>query len=800
VKITYHWMREFTSVTATPTELAAQLTLAGLEVEAVEPVAPPFTGVVVGEVLSAGRHPNAEKLSLCEVTTTGSDRLQIVCGAPNVRAGLKVAVATVGAHLPGDLVIKCAKLRGLESNGMLCSARELGLGTEHDGIMELPASLSLGGDVRVALDLDDTALEVNATPNRGDCMSVFGIARDYTAAQEKRYLTCVVAPVPARNTDVFPVSIKIPAEVPVFTCRVIRGVKAGGESPAWLRERLRRVGINSISPIVDVTNYVMIGLGQPMHAYDLQRLSGGITVRMAAAGERTTLLDDKEYTLDPDHVVIADANGVVGLGGIMGGKGSSISDATTDVLLEAAHFTPDAIAGRARRLGLFTDAAQRFERGVDPGLPALALERATALLVEIAGGEPGPLQITRGEAPAGNASAASLAEQEWVSLRRSKLSRLLGVSVPDDEVKALLAAVTGNAEVTTEGWRVRRPAHRFDIRIEADLVEEVARLRGFDSIAEQHAMAPQIAQVATEGRVSNERLLTAMADAGYREVITYSFVDPELQRQLFPDVPVLALANAISAELSEMRVSLWTGLVQAARENVRRQQPRVRMFEIGNKFDVLGDELEVETLAGIALGQRLPEQWGSAREPLDFYDVKSDLMALFALTGNAAAFRFEAATLPCLRPGRTARIYRDSTAVGWLGEVHPQLIKGLGVPTGTLLFEVETEIAFRANPAKYNKISKFPSIRRDLAIVIDESVPLAVLQENVTVSASGLLTDLIVFDVYRGPGVEIGRKSIALRLILQDSSRTLTDVDGDTVVAAVVARLRDVLSASIRDQ
>ena len=800
-------MREFTNVTVTPTELAAQLTLAGLEVEAVEPVAPPFSGVVVGEVLTAIRHPNAEKLSLCEVTTDGNDRLQIVCGAPNVRAGLKVAVAMVGADLPGGVHIKRAKLRGIESNGMLCSSRELGLGTEHDGIMELPASMTLGVDIRKALDLDDTALEVNATPNRGDCMSVFGIARDYTAAQGKRYLTCEVVPVPARSSAVFPVSIKIPAEVPVFTCRVIRGVKAAGESPAWLRERLRRVGLNSISPIVDVTNYVMIGLGQPLHAYDLQKLAGGITVRMAHAGERATLLDDKEYTLDPDHVVITDANGVVGLGGIMGGKGSSISDETTDVLLEAAHFTPDAIAGRARRLGLFTDAAQRFERGVDPGLPALALERATALLREIAGGEPGPVQITRGdqstvvEARGASRTGALGGDEGWVSLRRSKLSRLLGVSVPDDEVKALLTAVTGEVEVTGEGWRARRPSHRFDIRIEADLVEEVARLRGFDSILEQHAMAPQIAGVATESRVPNERLLTAMADAGYREVITYSFVDPELQRQLFPDVPVLALGNAISAELSEMRVSLWVGLVQAARENIRRQQARVRMFEIGKKFDVSGAALqEVETLAGIALGQRLPEQWGSSREALDFYDVKSDLMALFALTGNVAQYRFEVATMTCLRPGRTARIYRDSTPIGWLGEVHPQLLKALGVPPGTLLFEIETELAFISNPSKYNRISKFPSIRRDLAIVIDESVPLAVLQENVTVSASGLLTDLIVFDVYRGQGVEIGRKSIALRLILQDSSRTLTDLDGDAVVAAVVARLRDELSASIRDQ
>jgi phenylalanyl-tRNA synthetase beta chain len=540
----------------------------------------------------------------------------------------------------------------------------------------------------------------------------------------------------------------------------------------------------------------MIELGQPMHAYDLDRLAGGITVRMAKAGERLTLLDDQEYSLDPELMVIADASGAIGLAGIMGGRRTAISESTRDVLLEAAHFAPDAVAGRARRLGLFTDAAQRFERGVDPTLPALALERSTALLLQIAGGEAGPVQVTRAEAEAGQSEP-----REWVSLRRSRLSSLLGVVVPDANVEALLGAVTGAVETTADGWRTRRPPHRFDIRIEADLIEEVARLRGFDSIAESHAIAPQVAGYATESGISDDRLLTAMADAEYREVITYSFVDPALQRQLFPEAETLALANAISAELSEMRVSLWTGLVQAAQENLRRQQSRVRLFEIGTKFDVKNSALrEVKTLAGIATGARWPEQWSSVREPLDFYDVKADLANLFALTGSIAEFRFEAGSLGCLRPGRTARIFRGSTPVGWLGEVHPQLVKSLNIGVNTVIFELEIESSFRAKQANFIKISKFPSVRRDIAIVVDESVPLAVLQENVTVSASGLLSELKVFDVYRGPGVDFGRKSIALGLILQDSSRTLTDVDADSVVTAVVARLRDVLSASIRDQ
>ena len=792
MKITYSWLNEFTPLDQTPAELAQRLTLSGLEVESVAPVAPPFRGVVVGEVLECGRHPDADKLSLCQVTTDGKDRLAIVCGARNVRAGLKVAVAKVGAELPGGLAIKRTKIRGVESNGMLCSARELGLGEEHDGIMELPASLALDVDVRKALDLDDTVLEVNATPNRGDCMSVFGIARDYAAAHEHRYLKAAVLPVAAVHDSVFPVRIESASNCPIFGSRVIRGVRADATSPAWLRERLRRVGLASISPIVDVTNYVMMDLGQPLHAYDLARLSQGITVRQARPGEPITLLNDQEYRLDPDFLVIADASGPIGLAGIMGGKSTSIGDGTTDVLIEAAHFTPAAVAGRGRRLGLLSDASQRFERGVDPSLPAIALERATALLTEIAGGEVGPVQVTRAEAPA---------PEEWVRLRRSRLARLLGARVPDAEVSEILGAISERVEPTELGWRVLRPSHRFDVRIEEDLVEEVARLRGFDSIAEAHAIAPQIPGYATETRLSNERVLTAMADRGYREAITNTFVDPVVQRLLFPETPALALSNPISAELGEMRVSLWSSLIPACRDNMRRQQSRVRLFEIGNKFDVAGGALrEIETLAGVATGARWPEQWGSPREALDFYDVKGDVESVLALAGDVSELRFEADTLSCLRPGRTARIRRNEVAVGWIGELHPRLTKDLGLNNTLLLFELEIELAFTAKALQFNKISKYPSVRRDLAVVIDEKVPLAVLRENVTVSASGLLIDLRVFDVYRGPGVEFGRKSVALGLILQDSSRTLTDVDADAVVTAVVTRLRDVLSATIRDQ
>ncbi len=797
MKVTYRWLQEFTPISASPAELAAQLTMAGLEVESISPVAPPFSGVVVGEVLQASRHPDAEKLSLCQVTTDGKNRLQIVCGAKNVRAGIKVAVAMAGARLPNDVVIKRAMLRGQESNGMLCSARELGLGDEHEGIMELSGALPLNQEVREALDLDDSILEVNATPNRGDCMSVFGIARDYAAAGARRHLKYQGAPIAAAQPAVFPVSLESPA-CPVLATRVIRGVRPNAQSPAWLRERLRRVGINSISAIVDVTNYVMTELGQPLHAYDLARLSQGIVVRAASPQERITLLDDKEYELDPR--VPGDRRCQRGdrTRGHHGRAAHGDLRRHDDVCFESAHFTPDAISGRARRLGLFTDAAQRFERGVDPALTTLAIERATQLLLECAGGAPGPTQVSR-------IKDAPVREDHWVTLRRDRVTRLLGAPVPDNEVHAVISAISERVEAMSGGWRVLKPSHRFDIRIEADLIEEVARLRGFDKISELHATAPQIAGAATEAKVSNDRLIYAMADRGYREMISYAFVDPILQQQLFPNVPALRLANPISVDLSEMRVSLWPGLIHSCRENLRRQQSRVRLFEIGSKFQFSpgsgSNELEeIESLAAIGTGTRWPQQWGSANDPLDFYDVKADVMDLLALTGDAASVRFEPELQALLRPGRSARIYRDATPIGWVGEMHPQVVKALNFATTAFLFELDIELAFKCNDLKYKSISKFPSVRRDLAIVVDEGVPLAVLQENVTVSASGLLSELRVFDVYRGPGIETGRKSIALGLILQDSSRTLTDNDADAVVTAVVARLRDVLSATIRDQ
>lgn len=792
MKISCAWLAEWVSVPWEPRELGSRLTMAGFELESIEPAAPAFAGVVVGEIVATARHPQADKLQVCRVATGKGEPLQIVCGAANARPGLKSPLAQVGAVLPGDVRIKAAKLRGTESSGMLCSAKELGLAESSSGILELPSDAPVGADLREYLALDDTVLELNVTPNRGDALSVLGIAREVAALAGATLGGPPLQEVPARDDSTFPVSLDAPAACPRFAGRVIRGVDARAATPLWMRERLRRAGLRSISPVVDVTNYVLLELGQPMHAYDLRKLQGEIRVRMAAAGERITLLDGQSIALEPDMLVIADRAGPVGLAGIMGGERTAVSAATTDVFLEVAYFAPEAIAGRSRRLALQTDAGQRFERGVDPCGQQRALERATELLLQIAGGTPGPATLAR--------SREHEPQRPPVKLRASRLQRLLGMPVEAQRVESVLQALGMRIEREEEGWQVTPPPHRFDITIEADLIEEVARIVGFEAIPETHSLAPQRFRSTPEAQPLEQSALETVAARGYQEVINFAFVDPGLQQQLFPESQGLALANPITSDLAVMRASLWPGLVRAALENQRRQQERVRLFEHGARFLVAdGATREIDTIAAIACGTRLPEQWGAGREPLDFYDVKADVQALLATTGDEASFAFEPGTLPCLHAGRAARIVRDGAPVGWLGELHPRLVRELEFVAAPVLFELDFAAALRVRIPAYKEISRYPQVRRDLAVVVDESVSFGALRERVTLSASSLLRDLRIFDVYRGPGVEAGRKSVALGLIFQDISRTLTDEDIDRAVAAVVADLRASLDAKIRE-
>jgi phenylalanyl-tRNA synthetase beta chain len=786
VRVPLSWLRDFVDVPWPAKELGSRLTMAGFELESLEPAAPAFSGVVVAEIVEAAKHPQAEKLQVCRVKA-GDALLQIVCGAANARVGLKTALATIGAKLPGEKTITAAKLRGVDSAGMLCSAKELGLADTSEGILELPAEAPAGQDLNAYLQLDDEILELNVTPNRGDAMSILGIAREVAALTRGG----VKLPVPANALalqETYPVKLTAPQGCPKFTCRILRGIDNTRPSPTWLRERLRRAGLRSISPVVDITQYVMLELGQPMHAYDLDKLQGGLEVRWAKAGEKTTLLDGKEIELAADVLVIADGSGPVGLAGVMGGLASSCTSTTTNVLLEAAFFAPAAVAGRGRRYGLVTDAGQRFERGVDPLHQERAMGHATGLLIGIAGGKDGPLHVVQ--------ELDLLPKRLDVALRRSRIEKMLGTSIADNDVKSTLESLGMRVVADATGWLVTPPSHRFDISIEADLIEELARIVGFEAIAEADAVARQKVRPLSEQAPVELQALEILAARGYQEAITYAFVDPTLQNKLFAGTSTPALTNPIASDMAVMRASLWPGLIKASLENQRRQQNRIRLFEHGARF-ISGTETDL--IGGIAMGSQQPEQWGVKATSVDFFDVKQDVEALLARTGASDEFGFVADTLPCLHPGRSARITRNGKSIGWIGELHPQLVRELDFTYAPMLFEMEYLPALAAKMPRFEEISRFPRVRRDLAVVVDEKVSLRQLHERVTFAASSLLRDIRVFDVFRGPGVEKGRKSVALGLIFQDNSRTLADEDADRLLAAIRADLSATLGAGFRE-
>jgi phenylalanyl-tRNA synthetase beta chain len=790
MKFSERWLREWVDPPVDAEGIVRQLTMAGLEVDSVVSAAPDFSAVVIGRVETVEPHPDADKLRVCQVDVGSGEPLGIVCGAPNVYAGMKAPVAQVGGMLPGGMKIKRARLRGVESHGMLCSVRELGLGDSHEGLWDLPQDAPLGADLRQWLGLDDNVIDVDLTPNRGDCFSVLGIAREVALINGLPLGGPQLAAVPPAGDHEFPVEVRAPEACPRFVGRVIRNIRADARTPLWMQERLRRSGLRPIHPVVDVTNYVMLELGQPMHGFDLATLREGIIVRLAAPGERVVLLDGREVALEPDTLVIADHGGPRAVAGIMGGENSGVSAATRDVFFEVAFFSPLAIAGRARRLGLHTDASQRFERGVDPAQQRRAIERATRLLLEIAGGEPGPVieRVTENQLPV----------RAPVPLRRARLALLLGHAVADDEVERILAGLGMALERSAEGWLATPPSHRFDIALEVDLIEEVARIHGYDRLPEAPGAGSADLGVASEGRVPERRIADVLVPRGYQEVITYSFVDPQVQAQLFPAATALPLSNPISSELAVMRVSLWPGLVHALRRNLSRRQERVRIFEQGLRFVVEDNDLkQLNTVSGLVAGRRLPEQWGAAAERVDFHDAKGDVEALLGLTG--ATFSFEAGEHPALHPGQAARILRGGREVGWVGALHPRLVRDLDLDLAPFLWELDQHLTFAAELPVFQEISRFPAIRRDIAVLVARSVPVADLRQVVREAGGGLLTESRVFDVYQGERIDSSLKSVAFGLILQDSSRTLTDEDADAVVASVVARLASEFGARIRD-
>jgi phenylalanyl-tRNA synthetase beta chain len=785
------WLREWVNPAITTEQLADQLSMAGLEVDAVEPAAPAFSGVVVGHVLTREQHPDADKLSVCSVDIGADVPSQIVCGAKNVAAGMKVAVATVGARLPGDFKIKKAKLRGMESLGMICSASELGLAESSDGIMGLPADAPVGTDFRDWLSLDDVCIEVDLTPDRGDCLSVAGIAREVGVINRVPVTAPTIEAVPAAIDDSFPVEVSAPAACPRYACRVMRGVNVQAATPEWLKERLRRGGIRSIDPVVDVTNYVLLELGQPMHGFDLARLSGGIRVRLAGEGEKLTLLDGSEIALKADALVIADHDKPLALAGIMGGEGSGVSGETRDILLESAFFAPLAIAGRARGYGLHTDSSHRFERGVDPQLQRSALEYATSLLLDIVGGQPGPIVEV--------ASEADLPTPPSIRLRRARVARILGVEIDDATISDILTRLGMQLSPADDGWDVVPPSARFDCAIEVDLIEEVGRIYGYINIPASSTAAPVTLWGEPETAFGLDRAEDLLVDRDYHEAITYTFISPELADQLTPGEAHIALANPISADMAVMRASLWPGLLATLRHNLARQQTRVRVFESGLSFRRIDGELvQRPKLAAAITGTAQAEQWGVASRKADFFDLKGDLEAVLALVDPSGGFAFEAAEHPVLHPGQSARVLRDGREIGWIGMLHPVQQKALDLPA-TYLFEIDVDGLAEGRLPSFSPLSKFPAIRRDLALVVGRDVPAAAVLACARAAAPAVVREIALFDVYTGENIEAELKSLALSLILQDSSHTLNDQEVEQATAKVLEALASELSAKLRE-
>ncbi|MDH5517274.1 MAG: phenylalanine--tRNA ligase subunit beta [Gammaproteobacteria bacterium] len=789
MKFSEQWLREWANPAINVNDLADQITMAGLEVDSVVPVAGEFSGVIVAEIISLEKHPDADKLNVCQVNN-GTETIQIVCGAANARAGLKAPLATIGAVLPGNFNIKKSKLRGVESFGMLCAETELAMAESSDGLMELASDATVGMDIRDYLQLDDQIIEIELTPNRSDCLSIQGVAREVATLNNCELTPADMNAQPATIDDVIKVNIAAGDACPHYLGRVIRNVNVTAETPLWMQEKLRRSGFRSHGPVVDVTNYVLMELGQPMHAFDLDKLNGDITVRMAAAGEEVELLDGKKVNAAADTLLITDAKNVLALAGIMGGEWSSVTDDTRHVFFESAYFTPDAIAGRARRYGLHTDSSHRFERGVDPALQSQAIERATELLLQIAGGEAGPVIEE-------TTSAYSI-KREAIHLRKARIKRILGIELADDEIEAILTRLGMQVAAAAEGWLVTAPSFRFDITIESDLIEELIRIHGYNNIPRVMPVYQSGLREKTEKQLAMQNLRQNLLDHGYFEAVTYSFVDPEWCKALAPDSKAIALANPMSSEMSVMRTTLWAGMLKVLQYNLNRQQSRVRLFETGLRFiEQESATLQQPMLAGVATGPLLSEQWAADSREIDFFDIKGDVEALLALGGGK--IECVAEKHPALHPGQSAKVIKDGQAIGWIGALHPELQKTLDLSQKVYVFELELGSVCDKNVPKFNVLSKFPEVRRDISLLVDQKLSVSAIKECVVRAGSEVLKDIIVFDVYAGKGVSPGLKSVALGLILQDFSRTLIDDDVDQEIQKIVSSLEKELNATLRE-
>jgi len=778
VKFSENWLRTWVDPDMSSEALAHALTMAGIEVESLESVATAFNKVVVAEVLEVTKHPNADRLNVCRVNVGETQPLSIVCGAANVSAGVKVPCALIGANLPGDFAIKQAKVRGVESFGMLCSKKELGLAEASEGLFLLPIDAPPGKPLREFLELDDKLFTLKLTPNRSDCSSIAGIAREVAALTGN---TLIPLQIPVQHPSLneqLPVTVIDTSGCPLYCGRLVRGVNAAAATPEWMLRRLERSGLRGINAVVDITNYVMLEMGQPMHAFDVAKLSGGITVRKARKGESLCLLNEQSVDLDEEVMVIADDAHILALAGIMGGLDSGVGSNTRDVFLESAFFHPDAIAGKARRFGLSTDSSFRFERGVDFAATRLALERATQLLLQICGGSAGVIIEARGDLP----------KREAIKLRGSRVARVLGITLEAKQIAMLFARL--RLEVDSKGgdFLVTPPSFRFDLSIEEDLIEEIARLHGYDNIpaATPHASLTMLPDSELQRPLA--RIHQTLVARDYQEIISYSFVEEQIERELCGNTEPVRLQNPIASNLAVMRSSLITGLIEALRYNLNRKQSRVRLYEIGACFARLnGRYAHSQRLSGIAYGESQPEQWGVASKPVDFYDVKADVEALYA----PYRLNFVTASHPALHPGRSARIERAGNMIGWIGELHPQWQQRYDMPQSGVWFEVEYEDLSRVSVPHTGEIAKFLPARRDLAFLVDDAVAVQTLIEAMKKVPAPYVQEIQVFDVYRGKGLEPGKKSLAFRVLLQDTQKTLTDSEIESSISMLVGVMNE---------
>jgi phenylalanyl-tRNA synthetase beta chain len=791
MKFPESWLREHVNTQASHDQLSACLTAIGLEVEQDTPIGGPLTGVVVAEIISMQKHPEADRLNVCQVAVSSSETVQIVCGAPNARIGLKAPLAQIGALLPGGFDIKAAKLRGVESFGMLCSAKELGIDADASGLLELPNDAPVGSSLAEYLGLPDACFELKLTPNRADCFSIRGIAFDVAAVLESQVKALEIPNVSIHSEKSFAIDVEAKADCPLYCGRVIEGLNRNAQSPLWLTEKLKRSGIRPISPLVDITQFVMLELGQPMHAFDADKLQGPIGVRRARDNESCQLLDTREVLLNPEFLVVTDNDKTIAVAGLMGGLISSVSESTTAVFLESAHFIPSTIIGRSRKLGLHTDASHRFERGVDPQLPLFALERASALVLEIMGGQAGPIILA--EAP------EFIVKPILVLLRRTRLQRILGMSVPDARVQQILQALGMRVENHPEGWQVLAPSRRFDIAIEEDLIEEIARIYGYDQIPMCTPTGEVQLVVPSELKLDESAIRNQLLAMDVQETINYSFVDAALLENWQLQTDAVALANPLSAELAVMRTSLLPGLVKTLVSNSTRQQSRLRVFEFGRVFNNTesnGAPTERQCLAVALCGDALAEQWSGKSKPVDFYDAKAVLEAVLTRIGFTASF--SPSGKPFLHPGRSADVFVGEVLVGSVGALHPGLNKTLDLPADVYLFELDLDALPSRSLPKAQAISKFPSVRRDLALIVPESVLWSQLESTTRKTLAERLQAMFIFDEYRGAGLQPDTKSLAISLILHDFSRTLTDMDVEQAVSEVLFALNSECAAVLR--